>query len=123
MTTRCAPARVTVRRGGAGTLVARAQLADRPLSRVRGLLGRDGLADGDGLILAPCSSVHTCFMRFPIDVLFVDREGLVLRAFENVRPFRFVSGGRRAVRTVELPAGTIGRTGVVPGETLLMERV
>jgi uncharacterized membrane protein (UPF0127 family) len=123
MNTRGALARLAVRRGGPGTLIACAQLADRPLRRLCGLLGSEGLADGDGLILSPCSSVHTCFMRFPIDVLFVDRAGHVLRAFEDVQPFRFVSGGRGAVRTIELPAGTIGRTGIVLGETLLMEPV
>ena len=66
--------------------------ASRPRStaqtRNRGLLGRSSLAAGYALILAPCSSIHTFFMQFAIDVVFVDRDGLVLRARPAVRPWR-----------------------------------
>lgn len=115
------PPRVAVRVVSTGTTVACAELAATPLRRLRGLLGRDGLAEGDGLVIDPCSGVHTCFMRFPIDVLFVNREGRILRAVERMTPFRFASGGRGAVRTIELPAGTIGRAGLARGLSLALE--
>ncbi|OFW03941.1 MAG: hypothetical protein A3H96_15980 [Acidobacteria bacterium RIFCSPLOWO2_02_FULL_67_36] len=122
MTVRASPGvRVKVRVAATGRVLARAELAATPLRRLRGLLGRDGLAAGDGLVIDPCSSVHTCFMRFPIDLLFIDRDGRVLRAAENVGPFRFVSGGRGARRTIELPAGTIANAKVAPGATLALD--
>jgi uncharacterized membrane protein (UPF0127 family) len=113
--------RVTVRLQGSGALIARAAVADTALRRMRGLLGRDGLADGEGLMIDPCSSIHTCFMRFPIDVLFLDRQGRILRAIERLTPFRFVSGGRGTRRTLELSAGTICRQRLDPGAILAVE--
>ena len=62
-------------------------------------------------------------MRFPIDVVFVDRAGVVLRSFRDLGAFRFVSGGRRARRTIELPAGTLDRIVVRDGDTVTMEAV
>ncbi len=115
------PARVTLRLTSTGVVLARAELADGVFRRMLGLLGRDRLTDGDGLILEPCSSIHTCFMRFAIDVLFVDRCGRVLRVVERLRPFRFAWGGAGARRTIELPAGTIGRFGVLVGATVEAE--
>jgi uncharacterized membrane protein (UPF0127 family) len=114
---------VRIRLSSTGQVLAQAQVADTPAARLRGLLGRDGLRPGDGLILDPCSSVHTCFMRFSIDLVFVDRAGAVLRTIANVGPFRFVSGGRRARQTIELPAGTLATVRVVPGDRLRMEAV
>ena len=68
----------------------RAVIADQPLRRMRGLLGRRSLPAGDGLLLRPAPSVHTAFMRFPIDVVFLDRDLQVLKVVEALRP-----GGRR----------------------------
>jgi hypothetical protein len=115
--------RVTVRMSSTGETIACASVANTPLRRMRGLLGRSGLEEGDGLVIDPCSSVHTCFMRFAIDVVFVDRDGRVLRAVERMSPFRFAAGGFRARRTLELPAGTIARAGLAPGAMLAMESV
>lgn len=113
--------RVAIRVQESGALVAYAAVADTALRRLRGLLGRDALAEGDGLMIDPCSSIHTCFMRFPIDVLFIDRDGRVVRAVERLVPFRFVSGGRGARRTVELPSGTIERQRLTHGAVLAVE--
>ena len=74
-------------------------------SRNRGLLGRDALPAGAALVLAPCSGVHTWFMRFSIDLIFVDRRGTVLRVRQDVRPWRLaLRPGAFAV--IELPAGS-----------------
>lgn len=84
-------------------------------TRNRGLLGRDALVPGAALILAPCSSVHTWFMRFAIDLLFVSRDGTVKKVRTAVPPWRIAfSWGVLAV--IELPAGTIGDCR--PGDTL-----
>ena len=93
------------------TLADRANLASGPWRRMVGLLGRDHLAEGEGLILRPCSGVHTCFMRFPIDVAFLDKRGRVVRLYPNMVPFRFSPPVFGAHSVVELPAGTIHRTG------------
>jgi hypothetical protein len=76
-------------------------------TRNRGLLGRDSLPQGSALILAPCTSVHTWFMRFPIDVVFVTRSGEITKVCPAVGPWRFaVAWNSHAV--VELPAGGAG---------------
>jgi uncharacterized membrane protein (UPF0127 family) len=97
----------------------RCTLAQSPFRRLRGLLGRSGLDPDEGLLLRPAGSVHTLFMRFPIDVVFLDRELAVVGAVSRLRPWR--AAGRRAARVVlELPAGTIERAGLVAGDRLTM---
>jgi len=98
-------------------------VAETPRTRMVGLLGRDALGPGDGLLLRPCGMVHTCFMRFPIDVLFTDRAGQALALFPEVRPFRLAWGGFRARQAIELPAGTLARAGVAPGVRVELEPV
>jgi uncharacterized protein len=100
-----------------GNAVCVAELADRPLPRMRGLLGRSGLPAGEGLLLRPAPSIHTAFMRFPIDALFLDRELRVLHVVERLRPWRMASKrGARAV--LELSAGESARRGVRVGDRL-----
>jgi uncharacterized membrane protein (UPF0127 family) len=104
-----------------GTVVAdRCAVADSFTSRLRGLLGRSGLAEGEGLCLQDCSSIHMLFMRFPIDVAFVNAEGRVLHACHAIRPWRIsrpVFGARAAL---ELPAGTLRRLGIGRGSVLTL---
>jgi uncharacterized protein len=92
-------------------------VADTAFARMRGLLGRRGLESGEGLLLRPASSVHTFFMRFPIDVVFVDRCGEVLKVAAAVPPWRAV-GCRGAKAVVELAAGEAAHRGVHPGTRL-----
>jgi uncharacterized membrane protein (UPF0127 family) len=92
-------------------------VADTALSRLRGLLGRRGLPAGEGLLLRPSPSIHTFFMRFPIDVVFLDRELRVLRVADAVKPWRAVAcRGARAV--LELAAGEASARGIAVGERL-----
>jgi uncharacterized protein len=92
-------------------------VADRPVSRLRGLLGRDSLGRGEALLIRPASSIHTFFMRFAIDVVFVDRGGVVLTVVPALRPWRFA--GRRGARCVlELASGEAAARGISPGDRL-----
>jgi uncharacterized membrane protein (UPF0127 family) len=100
-----------------GQCVCVGELADRPLSRMRGLLGRSGLPAGEGLLLRPAPSIHTAFMRFPIDALFLDRSLRVLDVVEWLRPWR-VASKRRARAVLELRAGECARCGVEVGDRL-----
>ena len=99
----------------AGTL--RIRVADRFLSRALGLLVGAPLEPGEGLLIAPCSSIHTLCMRYPIDVLFVDGQARVLRVCAEVRPgrMRFALGARGVL---ELRGGSAARHGLVPGVRL-----
>ena len=82
-----------------------AEVAETFAERARGLIGRDGLPEGTGLLIPRCSCIHTCFMRFPIDATFLDGRGNVVRTVRNIRPWRlFVWGGFRAVQVLETPA-------------------
>ncbi|MGH7514252.1 MAG: DUF192 domain-containing protein [Gemmatimonadales bacterium] len=98
-----------------GTQVA---LADRWLARLRGLLGRPEPAPGEGLLLAPCGSVHMLGMRYPIDVALLDGERRVLSVHPGLRPGWHMAAARGARYAMELPAGTLATTGTVPGDLL-----
>jgi uncharacterized membrane protein (UPF0127 family) len=93
-------------------------VAARPLRRMRGLLGRASLPGGEGILLRPAGSVHTFFMRFPIDVLFLDREGVVVGIEPALAPWR-TAGRRGAKSVVELAAGECERRGVDVGDRLV----
>lgn len=93
-------------------------LADRALPRMRGLLGARALPPGEGLLLTPAPSVHTAFMRFPIDVVFLDRDSVVVRVVQRLAPWRAASA-TRARAALELAAGEIEGRGVQVGDWLL----
>jgi uncharacterized membrane protein (UPF0127 family) len=88
-------------------------------TRNRGLLGRSGLADDHALILAPCSSIHTFFMQFAIDVAFVDREGGVLRVRQALGPWR-IQIALRAFAVVEFASGSLNRSDTRAGDRLYL---
>jgi uncharacterized protein len=95
-------------------------VARNPFTRMRGLLGRRGLAQGEGLLFQPAGSIHTFFMRFPIDAVFLDREQRVVRVVPNLRPWR-TAGVRKARAVLELAAGEAARVGMTPGSALRLE--
>jgi uncharacterized membrane protein (UPF0127 family) len=86
-------------------------------SRRKGLLGRTSLPDAAALILAPCSSIHTFFMKFAIDVIFVARDGRVLSTRRALPPWR-IAIAWRAMAVVELGAGAIERSDTRAGDVL-----
>ena len=86
-------------------------------SRRQGLLGREAWAPGHALVLAPCAAVHTCFMRFPIDVVFVDRDGCVRKVAEHLRAWR-MAASPLAFAAIEMAAGSAAAAGVRRGTRL-----
>ena len=88
--------------------------------RLRGLLDRQGLDLGQALILSPCNSVHMFFMKFAIDVLFVNGTGIVVRAIENLRPWQVTRIYFTAQHTIELPVGAIAASDTKKGDNLTL---
>ncbi|HEX6990653.1 MAG TPA: DUF192 domain-containing protein [Gemmatimonadales bacterium] len=92
--------------------------ARRWYQRLRGLLGRDGLGEGEGLLLEPCRAVHMMGMRCALDVVFVDRAGNVVAVYPGLAPGARTRYHRDARAALELPTGTLAATGTVPGDRL-----
>jgi uncharacterized protein len=90
-------------------------------TRRRGLLGRDGMAAGEALIIAPTNAIHTFFMRFAIDVAFVARDGRVVKVSAGLRPWR-MAAAFRAHGVVETPAGAFAASKTTAGDTLVLQR-
>ena len=108
---------VTLRKRDGDVVCERCGLADRMLPRMRGLLGRRSLARDEGLLLRPAPSIQTFFMRFPIDAVFLDEKGTVLKVRASLGPWR-IAGCRGAHATLELPAGEASRRGIRKGDRL-----
>lgn len=102
-------------------LVPNIEVADGPLARMKGLLGRDGLGKGRALLLSPCGSIHTFFMKFPLDLVFLDRESFVTRTVYDVGPGRVVSGGAGARSVLEMEAGWFPRDAIRPGDLISLD--
>jgi uncharacterized protein len=103
-----------------GTVICEhAVVADRVLPRMRGLLGRRSLPDGEGILLQPAPSIHTAFMRFSIDVIFLDRDLHVVKLVETLRPWRMAST-RRAHAALELATGQAAARGIQVGDQLAL---
>ncbi|MCK9485501.1 MAG: DUF192 domain-containing protein [Dehalococcoidia bacterium] len=110
----------------AGSATITAVVADSFLTRGRGLLARPRLEAGQGLLIRPCNSVHTCFMRQPLDLVGLSRadEGMaeVTWLAQHVRPWRFRWASRRTRDILELPAGEIARSRLMLGDRLRIDR-
>jgi uncharacterized protein len=92
-------------------------LADKPHTRLRGIMGWKHLNQGEGLLLRPTFSIHTAFVRFPIDAVFLDKEMKVVSIRRELRPWRF-AGAREAKSVLELAAGECRRLGLQTGDRL-----
>jgi len=107
-----------------GTLLAaELRLALTPLARLRGLLGRPRLSPEAGLLLRPCTGVHTFFMGYPIDVLFLDGDGRILELHRELAPFRMTAILVAARAVLELAPGRAAATGTDRGDRVGFERV
>jgi uncharacterized membrane protein (UPF0127 family) len=110
----------TLRNENGDVVCDRCTLAHNTYTRMVGLLGHTGLAQGEGLLLQPAGSIHTFFMRFPIDAVFLDRERRVVRIAASVKPWR-AALARRSREVLELAAGEAARVGLQPGNVLQLE--
>lgn len=104
-----------------GTTVAgEVAVADNPYRRFMGLMGKRELKAGAGLYLRPCSSIHMFFMRVSVDAAFLDKDGVVVRIYPSLRPWRVTRVVRKAKSCIELPAGTLATAGVQVGDRLTL---
>jgi uncharacterized protein len=104
-----------------GTILAASlEVADSAATRNKGLLGRGGLAPGGGLWIVPCQSVHTFFMRFAIDLVYIDGRKRVRKVRSAVGPGR-ISFCLTAQSVIELPAGAVLETQTQRGDVLVIE--
>ena len=99
-------------------LATNAQLADTFISRSVGLLKHKHLASGEGLVITRCQQIHMFFMRFAIDVAFVDRSGKVVGLVNTIKPGQMSAMYWRANRAIELPSGTIAQTKTALGDEI-----
>jgi hypothetical protein len=97
------------------------EVAGESKTRNKGLLGRDYLDEGQGLWIVPCEAIHMFFMRFAIDVLYLDKQKKIVKIVPELKPWR-LSACIRAHSVLELPAGVAERTGAAPGDQLELRR-
>ena len=100
-------------------IASRCYLANRFFSRLKGLLGKEYMSDGEGLLISPCSSVHTMGMKICIDVVFLSSDFQVLRLIEGVRPGKVCQFKRGSSLVLDLPAGQVRRCGLKRGDFLI----
>ena len=94
--------------------------AETFFERGRGLLGCKGLKEGHGMLICPCNSIHTFFMKMPIDVIFLNKDNEIQTIRRNMKPQRFVRSGD-ASSVLELMAGQADLSGLLNGDTLVWE--
>ena len=97
-------------------------IAESFFARLSGLMFRKPLSVATGLLLAPCNSVHMCFMRFAIDVVYLDKDYNIIRIVRSLRPWTGISMCREAWATLELNAGDAERYGLELGKKLIREK-
>jgi len=97
------------------------EVARTASQKVKGLLGRECLEEGQGLLFKGAGSLHTLFMRFPIDIIYTDKKGKVVKVAEAVRPFKLVAAPLRCHYALELPAGAITASNTRVGDHLNFE--
>jgi len=96
-------------------------IANTPIKRLIGLLDRSDLKPSEALIIIPCNSIHTFFMRFTIDVLFIDKDNKIIKAISPLKPFRITNIYFGASSAIELPCQTIQSTSTQEGDCLLLD--
>jgi uncharacterized membrane protein (UPF0127 family) len=103
------------------TLATGARRAANFVARGKGLMMASPLPDGGGLVIEPCNSIHMFFMRYPLDIVFLDKEGKVVFMYKGIKPWRVGRIVRGARLAIELPEGTIDRSNTQLGDTITME--
>jgi uncharacterized protein len=104
--------------GGISLLSGNIIAADSFLKKLFGLVFQPPLKEGEGLLIDNCNSIHTFWMRYPIDILFLDSKNRVIRFFEDLRPFRVTPFIRGAIKAVELKSGCVRACSLKAGDCL-----
>ena len=102
------------------TLASQARRAGSFLARGRGLMMAPPLPKGGGLVIEPCNSIHMFFMRYPLDIVFLDKQGQVVFMYRGIKPWRVGRVVRGARLAIELPEGAIDRSGTQVGDRVEM---
>lgn len=97
------------------------RVADNFLSRLKGLMGVPGLPEGHGLWIVPCADIHSCFMRFEFDAIFMDHGGKVVHLVERMKPWRMTPWIKGSKVVLELDGGVIDKTGTELGDIVVLE--
>ena len=100
------------------SLAVNCQTADSFLSRFKGLMGRETITEGSGLIITPCNSIHMFFMKFALDIVFLDKNNRVVHIAENIKPWRLSKIVRSATTAIELPINSVKASRTEIGDTL-----
>lgn len=101
------------------TLLAKnCQTADNFLSRLKGLIGKESFLEEEGLIITPCNSIHMFFMKFSLDIIFVDKSNRVVHLIENIKPWKLSKIVWSAAFVIELPINSIKKTNTEVGDIL-----
>ena len=101
------------------SLATSVELADTRRSRRKGLLGRDSMRTDQAMVITPCVAVHTGFMRFAIDVVFIDRDGRAVHIVQDLQPWR-MAASFRARAVIEIPAGRVRACDIKVGDLLTL---
>jgi len=99
-------------------LASRLAIAESIFRRMKGLLGRNSLDDGEGLLIRPCKGIHTFGMKFPIDAVFLDGNNRVIAVTKNILPNHMTRLYLGASSVLEVPAGTLEKTATLAGDQL-----
>jgi len=99
-------------------IVARCEYSPSLLFRMKGLLGKECLRTGEGILLLPCNSIHMWFMKFPIDALFLNKAGKIVALYDSILPWRISSLHWDATAVLEIEAGRRTKVGVQVGDIL-----
>lgn len=94
----------------------RTRVANTMVTRLVGLLSTKSLGEGEGLWIEPCNSIHTWFMKFTIDAVFLDKQGSVVKLAPRMKPWKLTSIARKARGVLELPEGVIEKSGTQVGD-------
>lgn len=103
-------------------LGSRIALADGFLTRLRGMIGRPPPEEGEGMLIAPSQGVHMWWMKYPLDVALLDRDGEVLETYPDLQPGKRTRILRKARYALELPVGTLAESGTEVGHLLRWDR-
>ncbi|MGE5421747.1 MAG: DUF192 domain-containing protein [Ignavibacteriales bacterium] len=93
------------------------EIANNFFSRFKGWMGKE-LSTGSAILIHPCASVHTCFMRQSIDVAFINKDGNVVKLIEDMQPWKFSAWIRGAAAVIEMPSGEAASAGFKEGEQI-----